>query len=94
MKIKKIEIDEKLSNYIECLDFDLKSRRHIIALMISQNYDIDTDAFKAYQKEATDTEVMFETAKRELGEMLEKKLGKLKNWRLDYATRTVYYETL
>ncbi len=90
----KIKVDEQDKNYVESLDYELTSRKDIIAYMLSNNMNTNTDAFRSYQKEAVQFEVQYREAKRIIEEkyVLPNIGDHMVNWRLDYTTSELNVE--
>ena len=88
MEKKTIKIDEKIRDLVESYDYEYNSRKELIAFMLSNNMDINTDAFRKYQKEMQEFLVQFNTAKEEISRKYVENLleGRNAKWTLDYAT--------
>jgi len=86
--IKVVKVPEEKKTYVESLDYERSSRRDIIAFMLTQNMDIRSDSFKAYQKEYMEFDVMFNKAKDiiEKTYVPEEDRNKGCSWSLDYET--------
>ena len=50
-KVQKIKIDEDISTKIEALQYEIDTRKDVIAFMIASDMNMETDAFKKYSKE-------------------------------------------
>jgi hypothetical protein len=83
-----IKVDESVRDYVESLDYEYSSRKDAITFMLSNNMNINTDAFRAYQKEMAEFSAMFNTAKREIEKQYVLPIigDKKVTWTLDYST--------
>ena len=45
-KVQKIKIDEDISTKIEALQYEIDTRKDVIAFMIASDMNMETDAFK------------------------------------------------
>ena len=87
-KTEVVKIDEGVRDVVEMYDYEYSTRRDAITFMLTNNMDISTEAFKAYQKEMIEFGAQFTKAKAEV----EKKYvlpisgGARVNWSLDYET--------
>lgn len=84
-----IKIEETIRDYVESLDYEFSARRDIIAFMIENNMNINSEAFGQYQKEMMEFKVKFSTAKKELEERYVLPILKdnqKAQWMLDYQT--------
>lgn len=88
MEKKIIKIDESIRDLVEAYDYEYNSRKELIAFMISNNMDINTDAFNKYQKEMQEFLVLFNTAKEEISKKYVNELldGRNAKWTLDYSS--------
>ena len=86
--IKEIIIEESVRDFIESMDYEYSARRDAITFMLSNNMDINTDAFKQYQKEMIEYNIKFVEAKKQLEEKYVLPIiGEHKvKWSLDYET--------
>ena len=58
-KVQKIKIDEDISTKIEALQYEIDTRKDVIAFMIASDMNMETDAFKKYSKELTEFTVQY-----------------------------------
>ena len=81
-----IKIDEGMRDYVESMDYEYSARRDAVSFMISNNMDINTEAFKSYQKEMVEFSTQFIRAKSEVEKqyVLPASNGKKVRWTLDY----------
>lgn len=88
MEKKISKIDESIRDLVEAYDYEYNSRKELIAFMISNNMDINTDAFNKYQKEMQEFLVLFNTAKEEISKRYVNDLlnGRNAKWTLDYSS--------
>lgn len=94
MNKKIIKIDEKIRDLVESYDYELNARKELIAFMLSNNMEIDTDSFRKYQKEMNEFFVKFVTIKNEISNryIIPITDGKEVNWKLDYASCEITIE--
>lgn len=92
----KIPISPNEANYIEGLDYEQSARRDIISFMLEKNMNVNTDAFKQYQKEQSVFHAEFQMAKQEIEQRYipEEWKGHQVNWSLDYHTCIMSIEKL
>lgn len=83
-----VKVDEKIRDLVESYDYEYSTRRDAVTFMLSNNMDITTDSFKAYQDEMRKYNVLFSKAKSELEKVyvLPVSEGKKATWSLDYET--------
>lgn len=83
-----IKIDETLKNLAEAYDYEYSTRRDTITFMLTNNMDITTDSFKAYQKEMNEFYVKFNKVKDEIqNQYVLPIIGDKKvSWTLNYET--------
>lgn len=91
--VKVVKVPNEVSDFIESLDYECKSRQDVIAFMISNNMDIKSDSFKQYQKELSEYTCKFNCAKNQFEKDYVKpdETG-AKKWTLDYNTKEVTIE--
>lgn len=84
-------VSQELSELIERYQYEVFSRRNIIAHMLERGMDISSESFKKYEKDYQDYFVLYESVKQELEEQIpEVQDGlKKKSWNLDFQTSTV-----
>lgn len=93
-----IKIDEKLSNYIESLQFEVNRTKEIVAFMLSNpGYDVHTDTFTQWEKDNQEAYAKLCLAKNKLEhdvipKLLPKGTGAVKTWSLDFYTHEVMVE--
>jgi hypothetical protein len=93
-----IKIDEKLSNYIESLQFEVNRTKEIVAFMLSNpGYDVHYETFKVWEKDNQKAYSKLCMAKNNLEhevlpKLLPKNAGKIKSWNLDFYTHEVTVE--
>ena len=85
----KVTVDEELANYIEGLQYETESRKDLLAFMIGNGYDTNSEAFKAYEKEFQEQFIQYNQAKSELEQKYVYPVtnGVRVNWNLDFGTR-------
>lgn len=90
-KVQKIKIDEDITTKIEALQYEIDTRKDVIAFMIASDMNMETDAFKKYSKELTEFKVQYEEAKRVIEEdyVIPAMEGKKCTWSLDFYTSEV-----
>lgn len=81
--MKKV-IPEKLSDYLESLDYEVQAYKNLIAFL-SRDKFVDEANLKHYTDLYAKSFASFEIAKREMAESQ----GITEDWSLDYATHTV-----
>ena len=93
---KVVNIAESIVNYIERLDYELNSRKNIVAFMLSSNMDITTESFKRYEDEMVEYQIKFDQAKQELEEKYVLPIiGDNKvNWSLNYRNQELTIDYL
>lgn len=77
-------IPEKLSDYLESLDYEVQAYKNLIAFL-SRDKFVDKENLKYYTELHAKAYASFEIAKREMAESQ----GITGEWSLDYATHTV-----
>ena len=80
--------DEELVNKLEALNYEVNSRRDIIAFMLSGDY-LRTEAFAQYQQEYQNFYVQYDLLKKMLEDTYVKPLLKddqTVSWNLDFAS--------
>jgi len=93
-----IKIDEKLSNYIESLQFEVNRTKEIVGFMLSSpGYDVHTDTFTQWEKDNQEAYAKLCLAKNKLEhdvipKLLPKGTGAVKTWSLDFYTHEVMVE--
>lgn len=91
--MKKIIISAEDRDTIQRLDIEMSSRQNLIAFMLSNGMNTDTEQFKKYQSEYNYFFIEFDKAKREIVEnkYIAKEFGNTENltWSLDYNTREI-----
>lgn len=92
MKTVKIEIPEKLSDYIESLMYEVNARRDLLAFCVERGMDVDGEVFQRYHKQYVEFNAEYELAKKNLTE--DYVAGKHPNakWNLDFMTHTLTVE--
>lgn len=90
-KVEKISIDENLSNKLEALQYEIDTRKEIIAFMLASDMNMETAAFKKYSKELTEFKVEYEEAKKIIEDdyVIPAMEGKKCSWSLDFSTSEV-----
>ena len=92
--MNKIEvvIPEKMSDYIESLQYEVNARKNLVAFCLERNMSLDNETYKKYHKEYVDYTAQFELAKKEMEkEYILPKYPKAK-WALDFSTHTLSIE--
>lgn len=95
MTNKKIisNVSEELINLVEAYQYEVNSRKDLISYMITNNMDINTDAFKQYQTELVEFTKKLDLAKSELDKniiqpfLTENNITSLASWNLDFTTK-------
>lgn len=102
MRTIKINIDQKIVNYIERLHYEVEQRKDIIQRLI-EAHAADTDtavltspAFKAYSSELSEFVAEYENAKSELQEQYvpEYLKGHQISWKLDFSNRQLIIDIM
>lgn len=89
----KLIVNLEVIDLLEQLMFKVDSERNIIAFMLSQNYDIESKAFKDYQQKYEKNCIKYNTAKEEINKaVLIKAKDKKYKWHVDFDERCVIYE--
>lgn len=84
-------VPEETTNYIERLAREVEGAKSIIAFMLANDMQTNTDSFKQYKAEYDDANAAYDIAKTELQnkyipqELMDRD-GKNISWNLDYAT--------
>ena len=88
MKTIKVTIPEDIRDTIQALQFEVESRKDLLAHMISTGIDLTSDTFKSYEKEYQEYFVKYNLAKEDMQNNCLKPAvdGKLINWNLDFAS--------
>ena len=94
MFIKEITVDQELTNYIERLSREVEGTKEIIAFMLENNKNVNTEAFKSYKKEFDATKAEFDLAredvqKKYVPQALIDADGDNTSWELDYGTAII-----
>ena len=91
---KTIKITEELSTYIQSLDYEYRTRKELIAFMLTTNMDISSDAFVKYNQEMIKYAIEFDKAKQKLEQEYIIPVIKNKNtqWSLDYFSNIITLE--
>lgn len=86
-----IDIAEELVNYIQSIDVDRMAHQEVIKVMLDQNMDTSTDAFKFYSKEYARLNFSFGVAKDEITNTVLPEEYRTENyeWKLDYSKKQV-----
>jgi hypothetical protein len=91
-----IKIEEKLSDYIESLQYEKDRTNEIVAFMLSHNYDTHTEAFRQWDRDNQVAFVKYQEARNQLeNQYIFSKpefKGKRVNWNLDFATKMLTVE--
>ena len=92
---KVVNVPAEKRDIVEKYAYERSSRRDIIAFMLTQNMDISSESFKAYQKEYMEFDVMFNKAKEEIEkEFVPEEYRKAGcSWTLDYETAVLTITT-
>lgn len=88
MKTVTIRIPENVNNHIQAMQFEVESRKDLLAHMINSGVNITSDTFKAYEKEYQEFFVKYNLAKDEMQSthLVPAVDGKLISWNLDFAS--------
>lgn len=79
----------ELANYIEALQFEVASRRSLLAFAIEKGLR-KKESFVEYETEYKEFFVKYEQAKDEFGKTAVTELfGSVDNWNLDFATKRI-----
>ena len=102
MREFKIDVNEKASEYLERLSYEISTRSDIITMLLENHkYDedvaiLESNAFKTYSEQLGKLKAEFELAKREFAD--EYIPDELKNhqteWNLDYKTHELIIKLL
>ena len=90
-KMVTLDVPKELSNYVESLAYEVKSRADIISFMISHGM-ASTGDFKAYHDEYTQFYMSYEMAKNEISEKYVKPRFPNCTWRLEFSESRIYVE--
>ncbi len=47
--LKSLVVNKEILNYLSILEFEIQANRMLVAYMLSNNMDTDTEAFRAYE---------------------------------------------
>lgn len=88
MKTTVIKIGEDVRDHIQALQYEVESRKDLLAHMIQTGTDTGSEAFKRYEKEYQEYFVQYNIAKEALqNQVLSPQVeGKLISWNLDFAS--------
>lgn len=90
-----IKIDDKLSDYIEALQYEKDRTNEIVAFMLSHDYGIKTTTFRQWDKDNQEAYAKYQVAKNELERQYIRSRpefqGKV-NWHLDFDTKVLTVE--
>ena len=91
MKTIVVTIPEDVKNGIQALQFEVESRKDLLAHMVNTGVDITSETFKSYEKEYQEFFVKYNVAKEALQDQYLKPAveGRLVNWNLDFASNEV-----
>ena len=95
--IKEISIDPAITNSIEAIDYEIASRKTLIAFMLSSNMEINTESFTQYQQEMVDFVKQFEEKKQWLEQTFVRPIlsnDQRVSWELDYLNSTIIVKEL
>lgn len=84
----KIKIPEDVRDHIQSLQYEVESRKDLLAHMVNTGVDIHSDTFKSYEKEYQEFFVQYSLAKESMQEKLLVPAvpGKLNSWNLDFES--------
>ena len=93
-KVQVIKIPEDICNKIQMLQYELDAHKELLAHMINAGVDVNTDAFKEYNKQYEDIFTEYNRVKQELQTTrLEPNVdSKLLKWNLNFITTEVTCE--
>lgn len=66
MKEQTIKLDEGTKNHIESLHYDIQTMQGLLAFMMDQNLNINSETGLKYQAELTQKKKLYEAAKTEI----------------------------
>ena len=86
-----ITIPEDVVNNIQALQYEVESRKDLIAFMLDKGCDVHGDSFQMYHKEHQEFFDRYNRSKDDMQKrFLEPQInGRLLRWNLDFATREV-----
>lgn len=92
-----IKIDEKLSDYIESLQYEKDRTNEIVAFMLAHDYDTCTEAFRQWDHENQEAFVKYQEARNELENRYIRSRPEFQDnqrirWSLNFATKTLTAE--
>lgn len=88
--IAKILVPDEIVNEIQALDVETSARRDLIAFMITNNMNVDTEQFNKYQMEYNKYFKLFDIAKTNFeNDFVKAQYPTAENWELLYASREV-----
>lgn len=87
-----VVIPEKMSAYIESLQYEVNARKNLVAFCIERNMSLESETFQKYHKEYVDFTAQYEMAKKELEKKYITPEYPNCNWKLDFATHTLTIE--
>lgn len=79
----KISIEKQYVDKIEALQYEVESRKDVIAQIIANGFKVTGDTFQKYQEEYRGFFVQFNKAKQEM--LNDYGIGNNKAWNLDFA---------
>lgn len=87
-KTTKVTIPEDVRDHIQSLQYEVESRKDLLAHMINTGTDIDSEPFKKYEKEYQEFFVQYNVAKEAMQKnLLEPAVQtKLISWNLDFES--------
>lgn len=88
MKTKIVTVNEEVRDKIQALQYEVESRKDLLAHMIQTGTDIKSEAFRRYEREYQEFFVQYNMAKETLQNavLAPKVEGKLVSWNLDFAS--------
>lgn len=88
MKTVNVRIPEDVRDDIQALQFEVESRKDLLAHMINTGVDTTSDGFKRYEKEYQEFFVKYNIAKEDMQNKILKPAiqGTLLSWNLDFST--------
>lgn len=85
-----IIVDEALCLKIEALQYEVESRKDVIAQILSGGFSINGTQFAQYQEEYKNFFIQYNKAKQELVNTYN--IGENKSWNLNFGTRELTIE--
>lgn len=89
MDVIEISVNEEDARGLEAASYEVQARKQVLALCIDQGMDIQSEAFRRYQREYVACLAEWEQAKAGFEHRYLSQIPDRRRWVLDHRTRTV-----